>query len=63
MILLELNAIGNALILLEECETQIKLTFMFVLIYILFTNKFVYLDKKLNINTHFTWPPKTFSNI
>ena len=43
MILLELNA--NALILLEECETQIKLTFMFVLIYILFTNKFVYLDK------------------
>ena len=46
MILLELNAIGNALILLEECETQIKLTFMFVLIYILFTHKFVYLDKK-----------------
>ena len=55
----ELNAIGNALwYYLKECDeasvkmkTQIQLTFMFVLIYIIFTNKFAYLDKNLNINT------------
>ena len=51
----ELNALWYYL---KECDevsvkmkTQTKLTFMFVLIYIIFTNKFAYLDKNLNINT------------
>ena len=55
----ESNAIVNALwYYLKECDeasvnikTQIKLKFKFVLIYIIYTNTFAYLDKNLYIYT------------